>query len=237
MNGDNVTPLVGLGCFPAGNFALVRMILVSSAMDAYRPECVAPLYTPALGVPEIGCGACHDGAMTWIAPDVARGPRTDMACGEREMLDNWLKLRRVFLLRKCAGLTAEQLKIASVEPSGLTLLGILRHMAAVERSWFREKYLHEDLPELYSTEEHPNGDFDLVADADAEADYAAFLAETAACDAAVAGRDLDEPADDFGAPTGEVSLRWVYLHILEEYAQHTGHADFIRERIDGATGA
>jgi hypothetical protein len=110
-------------------------------------------------------------------------------------------------------------------------------MAAVERRWFREKYLHEDLPELYSTEEHPDGDFDLVADADAKADYAAFMAETAACDAAVAGRDLDESADDPRAPTGKVSLRWVYIHVLEEYAQHTGHADFIRERIDGTTGA
>jgi hypothetical protein len=100
--------------------------------------------------------------------------------------------------------------------------------SAVARSWFREKYLREDLPELHSTEEHPNGDFDLVAnaDADADADCAAFLAETAACDAAVAGRDLDEPADDLGAPTGKVNLRWVYIHILEEYAQHTGHAHF-----------
>jgi hypothetical protein len=160
-----------------------------------------------------------------------------MACGEREMLDNWLRLRRVFLLRKCAGLTSEQLKTASVEPSNLTLLGLLRHMAEVERWWFRGKYLHEDLAELYCTDEHPDGDFDLVADADAEADYAIFLTETAACDAAVAGRGLDELADDDKAPTGKVSLRWVYIHMLEEYAQHTGHADLIRERIDGATGA
>ena len=175
--------------------------------------------------------------MTWIAPAVERGTRTDMACGEREMLDDWLRLRRVFLLRKCAGLTAEQLKTASVEPSRLTLLGLLRHMTEVERWWFRGKYLHEDLPELYSGEEHPDGDFDLVGDADAEADYVTFLAETAACDAAVAGHGLDEAADDAKAPTGEVSLRWVYIHVLEEYAQHTGHADLLRERIDGATGA
>ncbi len=160
-----------------------------------------------------------------------------MACGEREMLDDWLRLRRVFLLRKCAGLTAEQLKTASVEPSSLTLLSLLRHLAQVEREWFREKFLHEDLPELYSSEVHPVGDLDQVADADAEADYGTFLIETAACDAAVAGRGLDEVADDAKAPTGKVSLRWVYLHVLEEYAQHTGHADLIRERIDGMTGA
>jgi len=160
-----------------------------------------------------------------------------MACGEREMLDNWLRLRRVFLLRKCAGLTAEQLKTASVEPSNLTLLGLLRHMVLVERGWIRGKFLHEDLPDLYATDEYPDGDFDLVADADAEADYATFLAETAACDAAVAGRGLDEVSDDPKAPTGKVSLRWVYLHLLEEYAHHTGHADLIRERIDGTTGA
>lgn len=172
--------------------------------------------------------------MTWVAPDVERGRRTDMAAGERELLDDWLELRRVFLLRKCAGLTAEQLKTASVEPSGLTLLGLLRHLAEVERQWFREKFLHEDLPELY-----PEGGLDLkaVADADAEADYRTFLTETAACDAAVAGRGLDEVADDAKAPTGKVSLRWVYIHVIEEYAQHTGHADLIRERIDGMTGA
>ncbi|GAA1376867.1 DinB family protein [Catellatospora chokoriensis] len=174
--------------------------------------------------------------MAWIAPDVARGPRTDMACPEREMLADWLQRRRVYLLRKCSGLTAEQLKTASVEPSNLTLLGLLRHMTEVERFWFRTKYLHEDVPDLYSTDEHPDGDFDLVADADAEADLARFLAETAVCEAAVAGRDLDEPVDDAKAPTGKLNLRWVYIHLLEEYAQHTGHADFLRERIDGSTG-
>ncbi|WP_412538058.1 DinB family protein [Longispora sp. K20-0274] len=175
--------------------------------------------------------------MTWTAPDIERGPRTDMAGGEREMLDDWLRLRRVFLLRKCAGLTAEQLKTPTVEPSGLTLLGLLRHMTEVERWWFREKYLHEELPELYLSEEYPDGDFDLVADADAEADYARFLAETAACDAAVAGIDLDAAVDDEKAPTGKLNLRWVYIHLIEEYAQHTGHADMIRERLDGMTGA
>jgi hypothetical protein len=175
--------------------------------------------------------------MTWMAPEVERGTRTDMACGEREMLDNWLKLRRLLLLRKCAGLTAEQLRTASVEPSNLTLLGLLRHMAAVERFWFRKKYLGEGLDDLYCTEEHPDGDFDLVAGADAEANYAVFLAETAACDTAVAGRDHDDWTEDPQAPTGRVTLRWVYVHLLEEYAQHTGHADLIRERIDGATGA
>ena len=160
-----------------------------------------------------------------------------MASGEREMLDDWLMLRRVFLLRKCAGLTAGQLKTAAVEPSGLTLLGLLRHMTEVEREWFRAKFLHEDLPELYSSRDHPAGDLDQVAAADAEADYMTFLTETATCDAAVADRGLDEVADDAKAPTGKVSLRWVYLHVLEEYAQHTGHADLIRERIDGTTGS
>ncbi len=174
--------------------------------------------------------------MTWTAPDLERGQRKDMACGERQMLDDWLTLRRTMLLRKCAGLTGDQLKTASVEPSNLTLLGLLRHMTEVERFWFRTKYLHEDIPDIYLSEEYPDGDFDLVADADAEADYHRFLHETAACDAAVAGRDLDEPVDDPKAPTGKVNLRWVYLHLLEEYAHHTGHADFIRERIDGFTG-
>ncbi|GAA2383137.1 hypothetical protein Cme02nite_75850 [Catellatospora methionotrophica] len=175
--------------------------------------------------------------MAWTAPAVERLPRTDMACGEREMLDDWLRRRRVALLRKCAGLTAEQLTTASVAPSNLTLLGLVRHMAEVERFWFRAKYLHEDLPDLYNSDEHPDGDFDLVAEADAGGDLARFLAETAACDAAVAGHELDEAAEDPKAQTGRVNLRWAYIHIIEEYAQHTGHADLIREKIDGYTGS
>jgi hypothetical protein len=173
--------------------------------------------------------------MTWIAPDVERRQRADLAAGERALLEEFLYRHRRYLLKKCAGLTAEQLATASAAPSKLTLLGLARHMADVERYWFRMKYAHQDLPDLYVTDEAEEADFDLV-NADAAADLATLLAEMDLADAAVAGRDLDEPVDDPKAPTGKVNLRFVYLHVIEEYAQHNGHADLIRERIDGQTG-
>ncbi|MFC7547617.1 DinB family protein [Plantactinospora sp. GCM10030261] len=175
--------------------------------------------------------------MTWIAPEVSR-PAGIYAGDERTTLDNFLDWHRHSLLAKCAGLTAEQLKIASVEPSNLTLLGLVRHMAYVERVWFRERFAGEDVPRLFETEERGDIDFEDVAEADAEADFALFHAELDAARAAVAGRSLDETfvLRRRDGSVNETSLRWVYIHMIEEYAQHLGHADLIRERIDGVTG-
>jgi len=112
---------------------------------------------------------------TWTAPDVDR--RTEPKTGdERAMLEGWLDWHRATLLTKCAGLTAEQLKQHSVEPSNLTLLGLVRHMALVERTWFRERAAGEDVPWLYGSEDNVDGDFDDVAEADAEADFATYHA-------------------------------------------------------------
>ena len=154
---------------------------------------------------------------------------------ERQALEAWLDFHRDTLLHKCAGLTAEDLKRASVEPSNLTLLGLVRHMADVERAWFRRRAAGEEIESIFSSPDNVDGDFDDVATADAEADFATFRAEVAACDAAVAGRALDET---FIHPRSqrEISIRWVYTHLIEEYARHNGHADLIRERIDGVTG-
>ncbi|GAB3157981.1 DinB family protein [Micromonospora sonneratiae] len=175
--------------------------------------------------------------MTWTAPEVTR-PREPYVGDERAMLEGWLEYHRQTLLLKCAGLTAEQLRTASVEPSGLTLLGLVRHLAGVERWWFRQRFAGQQLDTLYWNDANPNGDFDDVADADAEADFATFHAELDACRAAAAGHDLDEtflrPRRD--GTSDEMSLRWVYLHMIEEYARHNGHADLIRERIDGVIG-
>ncbi|WP_345635039.1 DinB family protein [Rugosimonospora acidiphila] len=172
--------------------------------------------------------------MTWSAPQLERRPEPVIA-DERAMVQGWLDWHRDTLLHKCAGLTAEQLKRASTEPSNLTLLGLVRHMADVERSWFRRRVAGEDVDGIYIGPGNDDGDFDDVAGADAEADFATFRAEVAACDAAVAGRSLD---DTFVHPRSqkEISVRWVYLHMIEEYARHNGHADLIRERIDGVTG-
>ena len=175
-----------------------------------------------------------NGRMTWTAPQISRTDEPTVA-DERTMLQGWLDWHRQTLLFKCQGLTGEQLKRASVEPSNLTLLGLVRHMAEVERSWFRRRLGGEDIDWIYCTDASEDGDFDDVADADPAADFATLRAEIEAADAAAAGRPLEFT---FFHPRRQVdmSLRWVYLHMIEEYARHNGHADLLRERIDGATG-
>ncbi|MFC0530180.1 DinB family protein [Phytohabitans kaempferiae] len=172
--------------------------------------------------------------MTWIAPDIERRDEPT-AGGERAMLQGWLDYHRDTLLFKCQGLTAAQLKLRSVEPSSLSLLGLVRHMADVERSWFRQRFLGADLPRLYWSDDNPDGDFDDIDAADPAADFAIYRKEVRLADEAAAGRSLDETFHHRQRDL-EISLRWVYLHMIEEYARHNGHADLIRERIDGVTG-
>jgi uncharacterized damage-inducible protein DinB len=152
------------------------------------------------------------------------------------MLDTWLDFHRATLLMKCSGLDDGQLKTRSVPPSSLSLLGLVRHMTEVERGWFRRVLLDEDAPPLYYAGDNEDGDFDDVEQADVAADFAAHRAEVQTCRAAAAVHpDLD--AVGKRKRHGEdVSLRWIYVHMIEEYARHNGHADLLRERIDGATG-
>lgn len=172
--------------------------------------------------------------MTWTAPDVDRTDPPSVA-DERAMLEGWLEWHRQTLLWKCSGLTGEQLGQRSAPPSSLSLLGLVRHMAEVERWWFRRRYAAEEIGTLYCPDESPDGDFDDVDPARAEADFATFHAECEAARRAAAGGSLD---DVISHPRrGALSLRWIYVHMIEEYARHNGHADLLRERIDGATGA
>ena len=155
---------------------------------------------------------------------------------ERLMLERWLEYHRATLLVKCDGLTAEQLKERSVPPSSMSLLGLVRHMADVERNWFRRVLAAEDVAGIFWTDDNEDGDFDDVDGADVDADFATFHAEVArARDNAAAVESLDTVgrAQRRG---NDVSLRWIYVHMIEEYARHNGHADLLRERIDGATG-
>jgi hypothetical protein len=171
--------------------------------------------------------------MTWRAPEVP-GRATARVGSERELLETWLDAHRRALLWKCAGLTADQLKTAANPPSTLTLLGLVRHMADNERWWFTHHAAGLPLVDLYSTADHPDGDLDGVPGADAVADLAAFEAEAAASKTATAGLDLNqEVRSEAGQP---LSVRWVFLHMIEEYARHNGHADLLRERVDGMTG-
>jgi uncharacterized damage-inducible protein DinB len=152
---------------------------------------------------------------------------------ERTMLDGWLDYHRATLLWKCEGLTDEQLKTASVPPSKLTLLGLVRHMSEVERSWFAE-FFGTDTTWIYSSDEEPEADWDNLADADAATDLATLRTEIATYREHARRFSLD---DSYLTPRGKtLGLRWVYTHMIEEYARHNGHADLIRERIDGATG-
>jgi uncharacterized damage-inducible protein DinB len=174
--------------------------------------------------------------MTWTAPKITR-PDVPYVADERAMLESWLDYHRETLLFKCAGLTAEQLKERSTPPAKLSLLGLVRHMAEVERAWYRRRLTGTELDYLYvHLEDNPDGEFDDVDGADAAADIATFRSEVDLARAAAAGRPLDET---FWHPRAEadISLRWVHIHMIEEYARHNGHADLLRERIDGVTGS
>jgi hypothetical protein len=174
-------------------------------------------------------------AMTFTAPEITRTdpPRT---ADEREMLEGWLEFQRQTLLMKCTGLGADDLKRAAAEPSTLTLLGLVRHMGEVERWWFRRQAGGEEIGDLFCTEASPDGDFDDLDTADPEADFATYQRECELARTAAAKLSLDHT---FINPrrNAPLSLRWVYVHMIEEYARHNGHADIIRERIDGTTGS
>ncbi|TWG06810.1 uncharacterized protein DUF664 [Streptomyces brevispora] len=179
-------------------------------------------------------------AMTWTAPHITRTTAGDLqlalgTADERTMLAGWLQWHRETLLVKCAGLDQEQLARTTAEPSGLTLLGLVRHLAEIERWWFRRSFAAEPLGDVFTGPDDGDEGLRGVDAARAEHDHAAYLDEVEAAGAAVAGRTLDETfVTTRGGRT--CSLRWVYLAMIQEYARHNGHADLLRERTDGATG-
>jgi hypothetical protein len=166
----------------------------------------------------------------WLAPERRKTAR--VPGDERDSLESWLEYHRATLLTKCAGLTPEQLVARSCPPSTLTLLGPVRHMAEVE-SWF---HAFDGQPEghPYVSQDRPDADFEELDPERAEQDLAVYQASVERSRAAVVGRSLDDLITQASQPT---SLRWVYQHMIEEYARHNGHADLIRERIDGVTGS
>ncbi|WP_069167742.1 DinB family protein [Nocardia altamirensis] len=173
--------------------------------------------------------------MTWTAPDVTR-TKAPLIADERRMLQGWLDFHRNTLLVKCAGLDAAQLKQRPLEPSTLSLLGLVRHLSEVERGWFRFAAAAEDIDYLYCSVDNIDGDFDDIDEADAATDFATFRLEIELADAAVIDMSLEHTFKHPRRPELEYNLRWVYAHLIEEYARHNGHADLLRERIDGATG-
>ncbi|MEV6960553.1 DinB family protein [Streptomyces sp. NPDC051207] len=157
--------------------------------------------------------------------------------GERTMLEGWLDYHRRTLALKCEGLNDAQLRTASAAPSELTLMGLVRHMAEVERIWFRKVLVDDDPGPIYYSEADPDGEFHLTgADTWQEA-HATWQAEIATARRNAAGFGLDDTSRGRSRLTeGPISLRWILTHMIEEYARHNGHADLLRERIDGVTG-
>jgi uncharacterized damage-inducible protein DinB len=167
-----------------------------------------------------------------MTDDDRREPAPD--AGEWDMLTGWLDYHRATLALKCAGLSDAQLTTRSVPPSGLSLLGLVRHLFEVERGWFRETLLGEPAEPVHSADARPDGEFDDVENAHPATDLAAWRAECEHSRRIVAEwADLDRPSV---GRDGEFTLRWVLMHMIEEYARHNGHADLLRESIDGVTG-
>jgi uncharacterized damage-inducible protein DinB len=165
-------------------------------------------------------------------------PRTDPPGrgDERAVLTGFLTYQRDTLELKCRGLGPEELARRAVEPSALSLLGLVRHLADVERSWFRRVIAGQDAPPIFYTPDALNDDFDGAAAEQALADeaWARWREEVAFADEVTAATSLD--ATGTTRRGDEVSLRWVLTHMIEEYARHNGHADLLRERIDGQVG-
>jgi uncharacterized damage-inducible protein DinB len=164
-------------------------------------------------------------------------PRTPMNADERETLTAFLDWYRTTMSRKCEGLTAAQLVDRRVDPSSLSLLGLVRHMAEVERGWFRSFHGEQTHPRYVDPDSNPDGDFDDITADDALVRDAVeyWTSEIEHAREIVAAHEL---TDTYAHPrTGHpISLRWILVHMIEEYARHCGHADLLRERLDGTVG-
>jgi len=150
---------------------------------------------------------------------------------ERALLDGWLDYYRASLLAKCAGVSDEQLVIRSCEPSPMSLLGLVRHMTEMERV-YGHRLADWSTGLLYCTDDNEDADFEAVTAADAATDLETFREHCARARQIMAPHALD---DTFGK-TKSRTLRWSYQYLIKEYARHLGHADLLRERIDGAIG-
>ncbi|MET0448073.1 MAG: DinB family protein [Aeromicrobium sp.] len=168
---------------------------------------------------------------TWISPTPSPvdGPMTG---DDRPILTGMLAHQRTTLLNICAGLTADQLATRALPTSNLSLLGLVRHMAKVERIWFRKRVAEEPVEHLHRFEARDDTDFDVIDPADAPDAVEQLRDEWALADRAVAGIDFEHTIEHHG----RMSLRMVYVHMIQEYARHNGHADLLREAIDGTTG-
>lgn len=171
--------------------------------------------------------------MAPLIPDIER-PDPPLAADEHAMLGHWLDWHRATLQHKCSGLNAEELSRTSCPPSNLSLLGLLRHLADVERGWF-QRGSGREAPPIYYSDADPEADIELrgpVTDHDVRSAFSTWREECQTSREILAGiASLDDTL-----ATRDHTWRWVVIHMIEEYARHNGHADLLREAIDGATG-
>jgi uncharacterized damage-inducible protein DinB len=170
--------------------------------------------------------------MIWTvpAPDPVDGPLTG---ADRPILEGFLNWERTTLLNICAGLSGEQLARRPVPASNLSLLGLVRHLAKVERIWFRQRAAGQHVEAMYDTSLGKDADFNDGDPAAARSDIQRLQAEWRLADDAVKDLAFEETFDVNGE---DFSLRMVYVHMIGEYSRHNGHADLLRESIDGVTG-
>jgi len=173
----------------------------------------------------------------WVDPDKDPRDSGTPLTDERSTLVEYLRAHRLTFEMKCADLDAEQMAMRSVPPSTMSLLGLLRHLAKVERHWFRKVMAGHDVPRLYSTDDDRDADFNgAVADPEVvDEAWRTWRDEVTFADEYVG----QAPALDVTGhmPDGEtIQLREVLVHMIEEYARHCGHADLLRERVDGRVG-
>ncbi|MEY2445700.1 MAG: hypothetical protein QOC57_1434 [Ilumatobacteraceae bacterium] len=173
--------------------------------------------------------------MTALAHDPENDPQAD----EVTLLRGFLDYQRSILIRKAEGISDAQARTV-IEPSDLSLIGLVRHMAEVERNWFRRRFAAQDAPPLYYGDIDPDGDFhpgesDTLVEAltalESEIEFARTSTSGIALDTLAAG---DPPTQRI--PGWKPNLRWILIHMIEEYARHCGHADLLRQRIDGSVG-
>ena len=174
----------------------------------------------------------------WTTPE--NDPRTyGNPVGEKATYQEYLGNYRLTISMKCHGLDADQLARRSVPPSTMSLLGLVRHLAQVENHWFQRVLRgRTDVPRLYKREDDPDWDFngatedpEMVADA-----FATWRAETGKADEWIVALEEADLGREVPVHDGTVAIRDVLVHVIEEYARHAGHADLLRECIDGRTG-
>jgi hypothetical protein len=168
-----------------------------------------------------------------LVPVVDRPDEPESNLGEQQLLLSWLEWHRATMVKKCEGLSASELGRRSCPPSDLSLLGLVRHLTEIERNYFAAWAGITDLPHYYSDED-PDGDFNLPDPLDDSAVREAFDAWQAECERSrqiVSEAGSLDKTSERGTP-----LRWITMYVLREYTRHNGHADLLRQAIDGATG-